>query len=171
MDTQRLDSADDDAAAHLARPPRSDGIRRWNLVGVATLTAYSTALGWFAHGVGYPLLGQVGAGDFAAYHQFYNKAILWPVIVPGFVGFLAATVFPWTRPREVPRPAALLVGATGLTCLASTLLWAIPMHDRLDAQGFAIETLDNLLAANLVRTIALTTGTLTLGWCLRRMLP
>ena len=24
------------------------GLRRWNLVGVATLTAYSTALGWYA---------------------------------------------------------------------------------------------------------------------------
>ena len=95
---------------------------------------------------------------------------MWPVIVPGFVGFLAATAFPWTRPREVPSPAALLVGATGLTCLASTLLWAIPMHDRLDAQGLATATLDSLLDGNLLRTTALTAATLTLGWCLRRML-
>lgn len=146
------------------------GLRRWNLVGVATLTAYSTALGWYAQQVGYPLFGEVAPRDFADFHQYYNQAIVWPVIVPGFVGFLAATVFPWTRPREVPRSAALLVSTTGLTCLASTLLWAIPMHDRLDAQGFALETLDSLLAANLLRTVALTTGTLTLGWCLRRIL-
>ena len=44
------------------------------------------------------------------------------------------------------------------------------MHDRLDAQGFAIDTLHSLLAANLVRTVALTLGTLTLSWSVRRML-
>ena len=169
MDTRHL-RRPDGGTTTLAEPSRGDALRRWNLIGTTTLSAYSTALGWFAHKAAYPLFGEVGSGDFAGYHQFYNEAIVWPVIVPGVAGFLAATVFPWTRPREIPRPAAWLVGATGLTCLVSTLLWAIPMHDRLDAQGFANPTLDSLLAANLVRTAALTAGTLTLGWCLRRMM-
>lgn len=169
MDARPLDRSDI-GTTDPDRPALSDEIRRWNLVGVVTLTAYSTALGWFAQEVGYPLFGEVAPADFASYHQYYNEAIVWPVIVPGFAGFVAATVFPWTRPREVPLPAALLIGATGLTCLATTVLWAIPMHDRLDAQGFAQTTLNSLLEANLVRTAALTAGTLTLGWCLRRML-
>lgn len=147
---------------------RTDELRSWALVGVATLTAYSTALGWYAQQVGYPMFGQVDVVNFATYHQFYNHAIVWPVIVPGFLGFLSATVFPFTRPAGVPRSAALLVSATGIICLASTVLWAIPMHDRLDDRGFATQTLQSLLDANLLRTVALTAGTMTLGWCLRR---
>ena len=144
--------------------------RRWNLVGLTVLTTYSTALGWQAQEVSYPLFRAVGAGDFAAYHQLYNEAIPLPVIVPGFLCFVAATAFPWTRPRAVPRPAAIVVGLVGLTSLASTVLWAVPLHDRLDAEGLSAATIDGLLSANLVRTLALTAGTVVLTWCTGRLL-
>ena len=79
----------------LSSPAVRDGSRgaarrSWNLVGLSTLTAYSTALGWFAQQAAYPLFGKVGAGEFAAFHEFYNHAILWPVVVPAFIGFASA---------------------------------------------------------------------------------
>ena len=145
------------------------GWRGLYLVGLAALTGYSTGVGWQAQAVSYPLFKTVPADSFAAYHLQYNAFIPLPVIVPGFLTFLAGIAFLWTRPPEVPRPAAAVVAATGLTSLLATVLWAIPMHDRLDRIGPDAATLDSLLQANLLRSVALTVGTVALGWCLTRL--
>lgn len=158
----------------LATEPRSSlaepAWRRWNLVGLTALTAYCTALGWLAQLVVYPLYRVVGEGDFTAYHHAYNEAILWPVIVPGFTCFILATVFPWTRPQGVAPAVVGIVGLAGLTSLVSTVLWAIPMHDRLDDQGRTSATIDSLLMANAVRTAALTAAAVALCWYIGRRL-
>ena len=49
------------------------------------------------------------------------------------------------------------------------MLWAIPMHDRLDQIGQSAATLDSLLQANLVRSLALTAGTAALVWCVAKV--
>lgn len=141
------------------------GWRRWSAVGLTALTAYSAALGWQAQLVSYPLFQAVKSEDFAVYHSRYNAAIPIVVILPGFLTFLAGTAFYWTRPLDVPRPAAALVGAAGVTSLLSTVLWAIPMHDRLDQAGQSVDTINSLLEANLLRSLALTVGAITLIWC------
>jgi hypothetical protein len=143
--------------------------RRWNLAGLTALTAYSTALGWQAQLVSYPLYRSVAPGDIGAYHAQYESGIPLVVVGPGFVGFLAGAAFWWTRPEHVPRTAAGLVSAAGLTALLSTVLWAIPAHGRLGRDGFSDATVDSLLQANLVRSLALTAGTLALVWCVGRL--
>ena len=147
---------------------RGAGWRRWYLAGLTALTAYSTGVGWQAQVVSYPFFGTVPADHFAAYHAQYNGAIPVVVILPGFVSFLAGAAFWWTRPRDVPRPAAAVVAGAGLVSLLSTVLWAIPMHDRLDQLGQSAATLDSLLQANLVRSLALTAGTAALVWCVAK---
>lgn len=150
--------------------PTALGWRTWHLVGLAGLSAYSTAIGWQAQLVSYPLYRAVGQDDFGAYHLQYGRTIPLVVIVPGFATFLASAAFPWTRPGPVPPRVARLVAASGLTSLASTVLWAIPRHDRLDRQGRSEEVVDSLLRANLVRSTALTVGTVALGWCVGRLI-
>jgi hypothetical protein len=139
--------------------------RRWYLAGLTALTAYSAGIGWQAQLVSYPFFGTVPAEHFAAYHQQYNQAIPVVVILPGFLSFLAGIAFLWARPRDVSRPAAAVVAGTGLVSLLATALWAIPMHDRLDQLGQSAATLDSLLQANLLRSLALTAGTVVLVWC------
>jgi len=142
--------------------------RRWYLIGLTALTAYSTGIGWQAQLVSYPLFGSVSADNFVGYHAQYNDSIPVPVILPGFASFLAGMAFYWTRPGDVPRPAAAAVSVAGLTSLLATVLWAIPMHDRLDRAGQSPGTIDSLLQANLLRSLALTAGTAVLCWCLAR---
>ena len=144
--------------------------RTWGLVGLLCLTAYSTAVGWLAQIVVYPLFREMPADVFAGYHRAYNRFIPAPVIGPGFVTFLAAIAFWWTRPGWVSRRAAAVVAVTGAVSIATTVLWAIPKHDQLDRDGQAGATIDSLLQANLLRTTALTVGTLTLGWHVGRRL-
>ena len=139
--------------------------RRFNVLGLTALTAYSTAIGWQAQLVSYPLYRAVDPTSFAAYHEQYNQAIPVVVIVPGFLTFFAGAAFFWTRPADTPRPVAALVSISGVTALLSTVLWAIPLHQRLDDDGPSAATIDGLLDANLVRTSALSAATLALLWC------
>ena len=144
--------------------------RYWNLVAVTGIGAYSTGVAWQAQYVSYPLYRAVAPEGFLAYHEQYGQSIPWVVILPGFVTFLATAAFFWTRPPEVSRAVGALVSTTGVAALASTVLWAIPRHDELDRNGQSSSTIDSLLQANAVRTAALTLGTLTLGWCIGRLL-
>jgi len=105
----------------------------------------------------------VGTEGFAAYHQHYNEDILWPVLIPGFPTVFACALFLWIRPVRVPRPAGAAVTAIGISSLLLTLLWAIPMHDRLDRDGPVAATIDSLLQANLLRSVLLTVCTILLG--------
>jgi hypothetical protein len=156
------------APSHAALAARRDW-RGWHLIGLTALSAYSTGVAYQAQQVSYPLYRAVGAEDFATYHLAYNAAIPWVVIVPGFVTFLASAAFPWTRPHEVSRTAAAVVSVAGVVSLLSTVLWAIPMHDRLDAIGPSPATIESLLQANLLRSVALTVGTLALAWSVARL--
>jgi hypothetical protein len=135
----------------------------WNLVALAGLHAYSAAIGWQAQLVSYPLYRSVGADDFLAYHAAYNDSIPAVVIAPGFLTFLGAMAFVWTRPVDVPKREAWLVGGAGLVSLLSTVLWAIPRHADLDRPGQDADTIDSLLQANSLRSAALTVGALVLG--------
>ena len=137
--------------------------RELGLVALTALMAYSTAVGWQAQLVSYPLYRAVGPEDFLAYHAQYSRAIPVVVIVPGFLSFLAGMAFPWTRPAWVPDRVAGLVAAAGAVSLVSTVAWAIPMHDRLDRIGPDAATIDSLLSANLVRSLSLTAGTIALA--------
>ncbi len=70
--------------------------------------------------------------------------------------------------RCVSRTAAAAVALCGMVSLLSTVLWAIPRHDDLDRIGRDATTIDSLLRANLLRSLALTAGTFLLGWSLAR---
>lgn len=145
--------------------------RDWALGGTAALSLYSAGVAWQAQVVSYPLFGAVSAAEFPAYHLAYNAAIPLVVIVPGFLSFLASAALPWTRPADVSPRLAALVSATGLAAVASTVLWAIPMHDRLDRIGQDAATLDSLLQANGVRTAVITLGAGAVIWSLIRRRP
>lgn len=142
--------------------------RDWALGVTTAVTVYSAGIAWQAQAVSYPLFREVAEQDFPAYHLAYDAAIPWVVIVPGFLGFLTCAALPWTRPADVPRRLAVLVSATGVVSLAATVLWAIPMHDRLDTVGQSAETITSLLQANAVRTGTITVGAAALLWALLR---
>ncbi|MGL4176016.1 MAG: hypothetical protein ACRCSN_08045 [Dermatophilaceae bacterium] len=146
------------------------GWRHVGLAGLTAVTAYSTGVGWQAQLVSYPLYRAVAPEDFLAYHAQYNSSIPLVVIVPGFASFLAGIAFLWTRPAEVPRRVAALVAATGAISLVATVARAIPMHNRLDRIGQDSATIDDLLQANLVRSLALTLGTAALCWSVARVI-
>lgn len=144
--------------------------RDWNLVCLAGLFAYSTALGWMAQIVTYPLFRVVGADQFLTYHAAYNDAIPVVVILPGFATFLGGIAFVWTRPPDLPLWLASVVSVAGVVSLLSTVLWAIPRHDDLDRIGQSADTIDSLLESNAVRVTAVNIGTVAIHYGVARLL-
>lgn len=142
--------------------------RHINLAALTSLTAYSAATAWQSGLVSYPLFRAAGTADFPAYHQAYNTAITWVIVAPSFIAFLACAAFPWTRPAESSRLAAYLVALGGAGSLLTTMLWAVPMHRRLDEIGQDAGTIDSLIQANAVRTGLLTLAALALTWSVLR---
>lgn len=153
-------------ASDLARRRRSarsvERPKRWrdvNLVAVTAVSAYSAAICWQCQLVSYPLFVQVSADDFPAYHQQYSRSIRGVVILPGFVSFLACAAFGSTKPVGISRHSSILVSAGGVVALVATVAAAIPMHRRLAEIGQSTATIEHLMTANLVRTIAMTAAT------------
>jgi hypothetical protein len=139
-------------------------------VALTALTAYSTGVSWQAQFVSYPLYRAMSAADFPEYHLAYNASIPGVVIAPGFATFLACAAFPFYRPEGVSGRLAAVVASTGAGSLLTTVLWAIPMHDKLDRVGQDPATIAGLLQANAVRTAFLTVGTAALSWSVARLL-
>jgi hypothetical protein len=137
--------------------------RDWNLVVLAGLHAYSAAIGWQAQAVSYPLYRSVGADEFLDYHAAYGRSIPLVVVIPGFLTFLGAIGYLWTKPAEVTTREAGVVAGAGLASLLSTVLWAIPRHDDLNRIGQDAGTIDSLLRANSLCVAALTVGAVALG--------
>jgi hypothetical protein len=152
------------------RPVGSGGWRTWNLVVLGGLSAYSAAIGWQAQLVSYPLFREVPAGAFAAYHDAYSQAIPVVVIVPGFLTFIVGAAFYWTKPKRLSRALGTVVSTASAVALGATVLWAIPEHSDLDRNGASDATVDSLLTANLIRSLALTVSAVALGWGIRRLL-
>jgi hypothetical protein len=145
------------------RTTSAPGWRDVYLVVLTCMMAYSTAIAWQAQVVSYPLFLAVGAADFAAYHLRYGEFIPSVVIAPGFLTFFAGMLFPWVRPAHGKRAASATVALASLAALVATLAQAIPAHDAMDRVGAAAPAIDTLLAANLLRSAALTIGTLALA--------
>lgn len=144
--------------------------RDLGLVGLTALPVHSTGVSWQAQRVSYPLFHAVAPQDFVAYHAQYNASIPVVVIVPGFLSFVAGAAFLWTHPSELPRLVASTVSAAGATAFVATVARAIPMHGRLSKAGQDAETIDALLSANLVRSVALTVETAALCGSLAHIL-
>ncbi len=145
---------------------------RWRehfLIWFLVLAGYNLGVAVQAQFVSYPLYKAPGSAEFLSYHAQYNESIPLPVILPGFAFMLLSAAFVALRPAVVSRAVALAVTACGLVGLLTTTAWAIPRHDELDRIGQSLPTIDSLLMANAVRTLAFAVEVALLVWIARRV--
>lgn len=129
------------------------------LLNVAS-TWYMVGLIWFVQLVHYPLLNQVGEGNFATYERLNTRWTTWAV-GPAMlveVATAAALVF-WTprgcSPWWLLGGLILLLAVWGVTAVCS-----VPMHARLE-RGHDAAAIAWLVGTNWLRTV---------GWTLRGIL-
>ncbi len=128
------------------------------------LSACLTGLIWFVQIVHYPIFRKVPASHFAAYHAAHTlttgQVVALPMLVElGIGGWLALQPVPATL-RWVHYAAYACV----ILIWAVTFGVAVPLHNRLTAAGYGEATINGLVAANWVRTIAWTARTVLLAY-------
>ncbi len=135
----------------------------------AAATLAMVGLIWFVQVVHYPLFGQVGREDFAAYeraHQSRTTIVVAPLML---VEAVTAVLLLWLRPQGISLWAA--VAGAMLVCLVwgSTYLWQVPAHTRLTA---AFNASDHrwLVRSNWIRTAGWTARGLLICWMIGQML-
>lgn len=119
------------------------------------LTSWVLGQVWLSQIVLYPLFTQVTAQGYRTYHSFYSRRIPLPVIAPCLASFLlpiplaifGPSVSAWLSTASV---------AAGLCGLAVTVVFLIPRHARLEANGKDEAVIAELLRYSWPRTLSIT---------------
>lgn len=126
----------------------------------AAATWFMTGLVWFVQLVHYPLMAEVGAGEFVRYEQQHRRRTTW-VVAPAMMIEAALAGWLLLGPDQGLPFWSVAAGAALLAAIwASTFLIQVPLHERLSA-GFDAAVHRRLVRTNWGRT---------LGWSLRAVL-
>jgi hypothetical protein len=128
----------------------------WLLPAWTVLIFYVLGEIWFVQIVVYPLFGKVGPNEYLAYHKFYSSRIPLPVIVPGFLSFLAPVALVFLGPESVPLWMYLANVICGIVGLLVTVGLEIPRHARLEKGGKQEKVIRELVYYNWPRTLSIT---------------
>jgi hypothetical protein len=128
----------------------------WLLPAWTVLIFYVLGEIWFVQIVVYPLFGKVGPNEYIAYHKFYSSRIPLPVIVPGFLSFLAPVTLVFLGPESVPLWMYLANVICGIVGLLVTVALEIPRHARLEKGGKREAVIRELVRYNWPRTLSIT---------------
>ena len=128
----------------------------WLLPAWTVLIFYVLGEIWFVQIVIYPLFGKVGPNEYIAYHKFYSSRIPLPVIVPGFLSFLAPVALVFLGPESVPLWMYLANVICGIVGLLVTVGLEIPRHARLEKGGKQEKVIRELVYYNWPRTLSIT---------------
>jgi hypothetical protein len=128
----------------------------WLLPAWTVLIFYVLGEIWFVQIVVYPLFGKVGPNEYIAYHKFYSSRIPLPVIVPGFLSFLAPVALVFLGPESVPLWMYLANVICGIVGLLVTVGLEIPRHARLEKGGKQEAVIRELVYYNWPRTLSIT---------------
>ncbi|MGI9240498.1 MAG: hypothetical protein ACR2RV_06835 [Verrucomicrobiales bacterium] len=116
---------------------------------------------WTVQLVSYPLFGKVGREAFPSYHAAHMARITL-VVAPLMFGELATAV--WLVVQSTDR-GVLFIASLPLLGLnwVSTALVQVPLHKKLERDGFDESTWRKLTTSNWIRTIAWSLRALLLG--------
>jgi hypothetical protein len=135
---------------------------------------FMTGLIWLVQIVHYPLMADVGADRFPAYHALHSARITL-IVGPMMVLELATAgaLVLWAPPAELasaPGSAARALGlALTLATWAVTFFLSVPAHGEL-AQGFDRAAHAGLVSTNWLRTLAWSAHAVLALWATGRML-
>ena len=128
----------------------------WLLPAWTVLIFYVLGEIWFVQIVIYPLFGKVGPNEYIAYHKFYSSRIPLPVIVPGFLSFLAPVTLVFLGPESVPLWMYLANVICGIVGLLVTVGLEILRDARLEKGGKQEKVIRELVYYNWPRTLSIT---------------
>lgn len=111
-------------------------IRLIVFIAVVFFTFFNNALHWYTQVATYPLFAFIGNKDFLKYHLEYQHRLPFSIYAPYSLlifGTLLLFVF---HPAQISLAWIIVITALNLAIMVESLIFAAPVHKRLDEQGF-----------------------------------
>ncbi|WP_323352642.1 hypothetical protein [Leptolyngbya sp. CCNP1308] len=134
-------------------------------------TFFNNALHWYTQVSSYPLFGWVGPGEFVPFHQEYERRLPFSIYMPYSLLMVSTLLLVFMRPAMVPLGWVLVLLGLNASIMAISLIFAVPVHSRLDRQGYSDSTgLRRLIRYNGVRLVASSLSSAIMLYLLARVL-
>ena len=121
-------------------------------------TMFMVGLIWTIHYVHYPLFAYVGESTYASFQAVHveriGRLLFVPWLTEGF-SLIGIVALAFLGSRKTLRVPAVINGAAMAVVLVISGFWSAPAHGKL-AEGFDKSVHDQLMTANLIRTLAWT---------------
>ncbi len=98
-------------------------------------TFFNNALHWYTQVSSYPLFGWVGSEQFVSFHQEYERRLPFSIYLPSGLLMVSTLLLIFVRPAAVPLGWVLVLLGLNASIMAISLIFAVPVHSRLDRQG------------------------------------
>ncbi len=146
------------------------GLVKAIFVGNLLVTGFLTGLIWYVQIVHYPLLAQIGVGEFARYHAAHSTLTTRVVALPMLLELGLSGALLLYRPVGLAPAFAWAGFALAMAVWLCTFFVSVPLHSQLGA-GHDVAVIGRLVATNWLRVVAWSAHLALLGWALVRVLP
>ena len=144
----------------------------WLLMGVAALSWYNAGVIWLIQFSCYPLWPYVGRSDFLNYHGVWWQSTWAAVFVPCALAVAGSILMLALAPPELPRWSLWMGLSIQVIVQLVTAIWLSPLDRNMAAStgGLNLSAYQELMVANWLRIILVTTYAVLTYWMLYRSL-
>jgi len=132
---------------------------------------FFTGLIWYVQVVHYPIFSLANTENFASFHQFHTSRTGWVVAVPMLLELGLAILLLLTPEGYVSFAFKFTSLSLVVMIWINTFFLAIPLHEKLETQGFNSDTIAQLIRINWWRTVAWTLKLILLSGVVFSKLP
>lgn len=137
----------------------------------AFATFFNNALHWYTQFTTYPLFNWVGQTEFSSFHHEYKRRLSFSIYIPYTLLLLSTLLLAFIRPAEVPLVHVLVLLLLNLSIMIISLVWAVPIHQRLQQKGSSDKNgIRRLIGYNTIRLIVSSASSLLMANLMIRLL-
>jgi hypothetical protein len=125
-----------------------------SLLIVALLTFFNTGLQYYTTVATYPLFSSLSDDSFIPYHLAYQRRLPLAIYAPYSLLMLSTLALAFVRPAAIELGWVIALLMLNGSIMAISLIFAAPLHARLDREGKNPQLLQQLRRYNLPRLIA-----------------
>ena len=131
---------------------------------------FNNALHWYTQVSTYPLFAWIGREDFVKYHTEYQRRLPFSIYAPYSVLMLSNALLFFYRPAEIELFWVIFIFVLNLSVMILSLLFAAPVHYRLDREGKDERGVNQIIFYNSLRLVAATASSAIVFYLLLKIL-
>lgn len=140
-------------------------------IAVVFFTFFNNALHWYTQVATYPLFALIGNKEFLKYHLEYQRRLPFSIYAPYSLLMISTLLLFVCHPAQISLVWITVITVLNLAIMVESLIFAAPVHKRLDEQGFGDETgIRQLIFYNSLRLATSSVSSLIVLYLLARVI-